>query len=381
MPAAPAPAARPGTQQAQGKRRAGSVPPPPPPGTRPRQQTDGTVYTSPPPASALFAEFAARQRQQASERPEYIDPVTGEVIDLASWAHGFGGRFLIAKALQTRRPDVLTGLVADGSKVHIDCPNGDEHTDPGRDSATYVVNAGQSSTNGFVAHCRHAHCTGLDRGFFVKRMLDQGWLAASDLTDERFLLEAAQPQGDHTGATGGDNPIDDLMAEFNARYMVVNDAGKALIYKPAYDPIMNRRYYDRMTFADLRQLHLNRSVVVGVDKEGPPVYKQVAEVWLRHADRRQYLGGVTFDPSGRRCDADTLNLWQDFAVTPKPGCWDRLKLHIYEVICNSDQAKYEYLMCWMARLVQRPAEQGEVAVVMPIFPTAPQNNSINQLLA
>ncbi len=135
-------------------------------------------------------------RQQTDERPEYIDPIQGEIIDLAAWARGFGGRFLIAKALHARKPGAFTGLVADGAKVHIDCPNGEAHTDPGRDNATYIVNAGQSETKGFVVHCRHAHCTGRDRVSFVKQMLEQEWLTPDDLTDPLFLLRAESPPAD-----------------------------------------------------------------------------------------------------------------------------------------------------------------------------------------
>ena len=138
-------------------------------------------------------------RRQDNSRAEHVDPITGEVIHLAAWAREYGTRFLIAKALHARRPGVLTGFVADGCKVHCDCANGDAHTDPARDGATYIVNAGQSATRGFVIHCRHAHCSGLDRTFFVAQMLRRGWLTAADLTDPRFLLaEAEQPAGDWT---------------------------------------------------------------------------------------------------------------------------------------------------------------------------------------
>ena len=38
--------------------------------------------------------------------------------------------------------------------------------------------------------------------------------------------------------------------------------------------------------------------------------------------------------------------------------------HILNVICRGNRDHLEYLICWMARLVQFPAQQGEVAVVM-----------------
>jgi hypothetical protein len=38
--------------------------------------------------------------------------------------------------------------------------------------------------------------------------------------------------------------------------------------------------------------------------------------------------------------------------------------HIERVICDGDAVRFAYLMGWLARMFQRPAEQGEVAVVM-----------------
>lgn len=160
------------------------------------------------------------------------------------------------------------------------------------------------------------------------------------------------------------DPVGELVAEFNEKYMVVCDAGKTLIFKPAYEPILKRSYFERIEFGDFSKTYLNRSVLVGVDKNDNEVYSPAATVWLKHPDRKQYIGGVIFDPSGRRYSGDTLNLWRGFAVQPKPGSWERLKTHIHRNICNSDQTKYDYLMNWICRLVQRPAEQGEVAVVM-----------------
>ena len=158
--------------------------------------------------------------------------------------------------------------------------------------------------------------------------------------------------------------VDAVIAEFNVKYMVVNEDGKAKLYAPAHDPILNRRFHHRMDFADLQKLYLNRTVRVGVDKDGEPVFNQVAGVWLRHRDRRQYIDGVVFDPSGNHDNPDILNLWQGFAVKSKSGSWERMKRHIYEVICCSTQALFDYTLNWMARLVQFPAQQGEVAIVL-----------------
>jgi Family of unknown function (DUF5906) len=154
----------------------------------------------------------------------------------------------------------------------------------------------------------------------------------------------------------GPLPDDDL-AEFNAAYMVVNEAGRAMVYMPKDDRSLGRRYYERITFEDFKKLHCNRTIQVGKG------FIPLATAWLQSQERRQYLGGVVFDPSERH-RSDELNLWQGFAVKPQVGDWSLMRAHIRDVVCSGVEEHFAYFMGWMARAVQHPAEQGEVAVVM-----------------
>ena len=170
-------------------------------------------------------------------------------------------------------------------------------------------------------------------------------------------VDAPPHQADQT------DPVLRLMGEFNERYMVVNEAGKALVYEKAHDPLLNRSFYARISFEDFKRLYSNRKIQI-TTKDGKIIFKPAAEIWLNSPGRRQHIGGVTFDPSGRRVRDDLLNLWRGFAITSKPGTWKRLRDHILDVICAGNREHYDFLYGWMARLMQRPAEQGEVAVVM-----------------
>jgi hypothetical protein len=160
------------------------------------------------------------------------------------------------------------------------------------------------------------------------------------------------------------DPIRALVAEFNARFMVVSEGGKILLYEPDTDTILKRRFYQRLDFSDFHKMWLNRTVRTGVDKKGEPVFNQVAPLWLRHPDRRQFIRGVIFDPGGSNRDPQKLNLWQGFAVQPRPGSWAKMKDHILKVICDGNSELNDYVLNWSARMVQFPAEQGEVAVVL-----------------
>lgn len=128
------------------------------------------------------------------EHPNFADPGTGEILQFRSWAAEFGARFQIVTVLKARRPDLFVGIVADGIRHHIRCPNEDQHTEPGEDRATFVVNAGDSQTKGFVVHCMHRHCEKRDRLYMLRRMLNQGWLKVADLSDPQFLCD--EPGGD-----------------------------------------------------------------------------------------------------------------------------------------------------------------------------------------
>ena len=67
-----------------------------------------------------------RERGQVppeADTGEFVDPDTGEAVDLKMWVRDYGERFKIAAALRARKPGVLTGHIADSVKVHCRCPN------------------------------------------------------------------------------------------------------------------------------------------------------------------------------------------------------------------------------------------------------------------
>jgi len=124
---------------------------------------------------------------------EFMDPSSGENIDLGTWAGRHGPRFQLVTALESRQPGVFLSRPGEGPKRHIRCVNEDAHTQAGADAATFVVNASDStSKSGFVYHCRHGHCDGRDRLLFIRQMLEQRWLVAADLTNPTFLVSAEQ---------------------------------------------------------------------------------------------------------------------------------------------------------------------------------------------
>jgi len=57
------------------------------------------------------------------------------------------------------------------------------------------------------------------------------------------------------------------------------------------------------------------------------------------------------------------NLWKGFAFMPKQGCCERIKEHMYEVICSGNKEHYEYLLNLLSNWVQKPEER-TVAILL-----------------
>jgi hypothetical protein len=154
-----------------------------------------------------------------------------------------------------------------------------------------------------------------------------------------------------------------VISEFNEKHFVTMEGGAVLVMTERHDSTLNRTYYTRSHFRDIQQLHSNRPIKVGEKDNGTAIVMPAGKLWLTHPKRRTYQGGVVFDPSGREHD-DQFNLWQGFAIEPKPGDWSLMNRHMLDVICGDDIDHCLYLRSLMASMVQRPWETGEVVIVL-----------------
>jgi hypothetical protein len=157
-----------------------------------------------------------------------------------------------------------------------------------------------------------------------------------------------------------------LIDRFNEQYAVVNEGGKIWVFRWGFDPALNRKVLERIKVSDFRLMFENEDLAVFAEnprtKEGITTTKSVAQWWLKHKRRRQYLGGVTFNPTGQ-APPDYWNLWGGFGVEPRRGDWDLLRSHIENVLCSGVSEYALYVLDWMARSVQFPNAPGEVALV------------------
>ena len=163
-------------------------------------------------------------------------------------------------------------------------------------------------------------------------------------------------------AAVGTPPVPDYIERLNKDHFVVNEGGKAVVYREAEDHVLHRPKLERMTFEDFQKLHMTEQVSV-IRSDGNTVDKPLGKAWLESSDRRQYLDGIIFDPSNA-IRPDQYNLWRGFAVQSQQGDWERMRVHIYEVICSKDDTLEDYVLNFLARMVQIPAEAGQVALTL-----------------
>lgn len=156
--------------------------------------------------------------------------------------------------------------------------------------------------------------------------------------------------------------IDPVLREFNERYAVIgNWGGKCRIVEDQYDEALKRPRLTKQSFEDFRNRHMNRYVVVGQDKDGKDVKAPAGKWWLAHPGRRQYER-VIFLP-GQEVKG-VYNMWKGFACTARPGDCELYLRHLFDNICGGNQEHYEFLLGWMARVVQHPATTGECTIVL-----------------
>lgn len=128
-------------------------------------------------------------------------------------------------------------------------------------------------------------------------------------------------------------------------------------------------YVEYSSAKELRNIYLNKPRYTFEDPNSGEVkaFNQL-DAWMLHAKSNTCPKGVCFVPHAPNAQKYTpegqLNLFQGWSSAPVEGDWSVVANHYREVLCNGDEAAYEYLLNWMARFVQQPDRQGRV---IPVF--------------
>jgi hypothetical protein len=179
-----------------------------------------------------------------------------------------------------------------------------------------------------------------------------------ELRSAGAIQRYAQRQIERAAAVMADPKLDDL----NNRFAVVESVnGKCRIIEEQWDESLNRSRLVMQTFEDFRNRYCNIKIGAGTNSRGEEVEIPIGHWWCSHPQRRQY-DRIIFLPGSQT--EKSYNMWRGFGCEPAAGNCDLFLSHIRENICCGEDAKYNYLISWMANAVQNPASPGQVAVCM-----------------
>jgi hypothetical protein len=293
-------------------------------------------------------------------------------FNLVWWAKDYAKLFEAEDFLTEFVPDALREPRGSGkSGIHVECPFEAEHSDMGG-GGTFVVNSSGSAEegydSGFAFKCVHDACQGRDRLDFLKGCIEQDWFTAEDLTRKEFLvqLEEEEPEKDwktevyQQGKANSLTEEEELFEYFNARFAVVlNGSDAKILYEPKADGLKDDISF--LTQASVALIEANKMIVYQ-GKNNKEERVSAFKKWLEWEGRRTYRS-VVFAP-GAEPRPDVYNLFSGFARQPVKGDWSKLRTHIYENMCESDDKLFDWVMTWMAQLIQEPWKKPGSALVI-----------------
>ncbi len=244
--------------------------------------------------------------------------------------------------------DELPQNVPDWVKVLI--VQGEDPDNPGKYSSR--------SEAVFAVCCELIRC-GVDNNVIFAILTDPDFAISTSILEkkssaERYAVRQIERAKEHA--------INPALREMNEKHAVIADVGgRCVVVSETFDPVLHRPKLSRQGFDHFKNRYMHQQVQVGTDKDGNPVYKSKGAWWLTHPNRRQYEN-IVFAPGQEVMGS--YNLWRGFSVEAQAGDCSKFLELIQNVICAGDERLNDYVLNWMARAVQQPATNGQVAIVL-----------------
>ena len=86
----------------------------------------------------------------------------------------------------------------------------------------------------------------------------------------------------------------------------------------------------------------------------------IADFWASPSTVMYRATAFTPEPTPE----STLNFWVDPAPVARPGCWVLLRDFLRDIICAGDELTFDYLIRFMAHMIQRPEEKPGVMITL-----------------
>lgn len=284
--------------------------------------------------------------------------------------------FEISQFLLDRDPDGDRGE-RNGGRVHR-CPNEGAHSNAGddQDVAFWCKNA-EPGGDGFVATCRHDNCQGLDRVKFLDLACQQlgiadakeliEWVPQTEEDDEEQQQASTSDGGKKSRkARKGDAEADleETLQQFHTRWHFV---GEGATGRYVGGEARNGDLEFKQEGALIR-LYEDQSIIRTDDNGRSRRINPVRE-WLSRpefADHRHT--GLCFLPGQPQSACEPyFNEWRGFAIEPREGRWDRMKEHIFEVLCAGNDRDYQWIMAWMAHVLQNVGNLRKKLTISPVI--------------
>lgn len=152
--------------------------------------------------------------------------------------------------------------------------------------------------------------------------------------------------------------LDALIEQFNEEYAVILHGSKVLIMRQwvGEDNVSQLRF---LTVKDFFTL----TAYIKIWNAKTERFLPVAPIWLQSDRRRQY-DDIYFRPLDKEYKT-RYNLWHGYGVLPKQGGkFDTYLDHIFRNICQSNESYYNWIIDWLADLIQKPYRKPGTAIVL-----------------
>lgn len=149
-------------------------------------------------------------------------------------------------------------------------------------------------------------------------------------------------------------------AELNAEYAFVLLDGKDFVLNTktvTFSPVGSIKNYLANRFA-----YDDNGDAIGHHGAGRFIHHSAFDVWMKSPGRRTY-SEIVFAPNQKE-KPHQFNLYRGLSVDPVAGECGLILAHIFNIWCRGNPEAFEYVKCWMARMVQQPGKQAQSIITL-----------------
>ena len=176
--------------------------------------------------------------------------------------------------------------------------------------------------------------------------------------EEDHKIEKAIDQTNNTYKSDEDKEL--IIDELNKNHAVIMVEGKCFVLNEFIEPTNHRLDFTLSKISDERGFYHNKKVWIMKKDQLKEI--SIIDLWYDSPRRREYKA-IVFDPD-RQDDQSYYNMYRGFDVEPKEGNWSLMRNHIHDIISSGNNEIFNYIMGWMARIVQDPGGQRPGTVIV-----------------